>query len=650
MKLLLFIPLWLLSAFQIHGQTHDSIDTTHILKDTNGVQQLARAARMAAFINPDEGKRIAKKAVALAIKIGYKKGEAEALNWYGEACGLSGDYPTSLKVLFEALQIYRALKDSFDICSIMGEIAWNYDQLQQYRQALAYLEPASHFFERAKGPYRGSFEFAILAEVYIALKRSDSAFYYGHKAFELFTDDPSTPHLKQFILRSIGDIYAQGGKTDSALLYYRWSVFTSDQMKDKLNTTKTQVQVAHLYEAVHEYDSALWYAKTAFDNAQSVLAKSNKLEATELLVILYQQKQKKDSALFYLTIAYATKDSLYGPEKVRQLQLLALDEQQKQQAVLQQQEQYKNHIKYIALLSVIAVFLLLSFILYRSNKHKQQTNTLLQEQKQKVESTLSELKTTQAQLIQSEKMASLGELTAGIAHEIQNPLNFVNNFSETNKELIQEAKEEFKSGKYDDGFTLLNAIQENEGKIAYHGSRADAIVKNMLEHSRTSKGERQPTYLNSLIDEYLRLAYHGFRAKNKNFNATIETHFDESIGKINIVPQEIGRVLLNLFNNAFYAVREKKKTADDTYEPTVTVTSKKANDKIEISVKDNGTGIAQQVSDKIFQPFFTTKPTGEGTGLGLSLSYDIIKAHGGELHVESTEGEGSVLTIILPIG
>ena len=263
--------------------------------------------------------------------------------------------------------------------------------------------------------------------------------------------------------------------------------------------------------------------------------------------------------------------------------------------------------------------------------------------------SLQELKATQSQLIQSEKMASLGELTAGIAHEIQNPLNFVNNFSEVSIDLIDEQEQIIKEGNSQEAFVIGKEIKDNLQKINHHGRRADSIVKNMLEHSRTFKGELQPTEINVLVDEYLRLAYHGFKAKDKSFNTTIKTDFDENIGKINIIPQELGRVLLNLFNNAFYAVAEKTKKAVAPYEPTVTVSTRKLNDKIQITVQDNGMGISKSLQDKIFQPFFTTKPTGEGTGLGLSLSYDIVKAHGGELKVESREGEGTVLTVLLPI-
>lgn len=272
----------------------------------------------------------------------------------------------------------------------------------------------------------------------------------------------------------------------------------------------------------------------------------------------------------------------------------------------------------------------------------------------KLDSTLGELQSTQAQLIQSEKMASLGELTAGIAHEIQNPLNFVNNFSEINSELIVEMKDELAKGNIEEAKNIAANIDENEKKIIFHGKRADGIVKGMLQHSRTSSGLREPSDINALADEYLRLAYHGLRAKDKSFNATMKTDFDDTIGKINIAHQDMGRVILNLITNAFYVVNERTKnqqpaTKNEPYTPTVIVSTKKVGNTIEVRVKDNGNGIPDSIKEKIFQPFFTTKPTGQGTGLGLSLSYDIVKAHGGELKVETKEGEGSEFIITLPI-
>jgi signal transduction histidine kinase len=274
----------------------------------------------------------------------------------------------------------------------------------------------------------------------------------------------------------------------------------------------------------------------------------------------------------------------------------------------------------------------------------------LKEEKKRAEDALTDLQVTQKQLVQAEKMASLGELTAGIAHEIQNPLNFVNNFSDVSNELLDEMKVELEKGNAEEAKLIAVNVKENLEKILHHGKRADAIVKGMLQHSRTNTGQKEPTDINVLAEEYLRLAYHGLRAKDKFFNAKFETDLDRSITKINIVPQEIGRVILNLINNSFYAVNEKKRTVSNGYEPSVTVSTKKLNDKVEIRVVDNGNGIPQKVLDKIFQPFFTTKPTGQGTGLGLSLSYDIVtKGHDGEIKVETKEGEGSAFTISLPM-
>jgi two-component system NtrC family sensor kinase len=329
----------------------------------------------------------------------------------------------------------------------------------------------------------------------------------------------------------------------------------------------------------------------------------------------------------------------------------------------------------MTLAGLIIIILLFGFILYFifSYRHKQRDFILLQIHKNKIDSqkhllekTLHDLKAAQALLIQSEKMASLGTLTAGIAHEIQNPLNFVNNFSEVNKDLLNELNIELEKGNIAEAKSITTNLTDNEEKINYHGQRAAAIVKSMLQHSHSSSGALEPTNINALADEYLRLAYHGFRAKDKSFNVTLKTDFDESIGMIKIIPQDIARVILNLITNAFYAVTDKKKSIDSStqsidgglpYEPIVTVTTKrlvpaiggKGGQAIAISIRDNGPGIPQSALDKIFEPFFTTKPPGEGTGLGLSLSYDIIKAHGGELNVVTKAGEFAEFIITLPI-
>ena len=361
-------------------------------------------------------------------------------------------------------------------------------------------------------------------------------------------------------------------------------------------------------------------------------------------------KTNVDSAYKYIKIMVAANDEVNNASRGRQFQKVSSDVEKKEKELEDAKARFRNSLKLYGLITLLSFFVLIAIIFWRNNRQRKKANTLLTEKKEKLEHTLAELKSTQYQLIQSEKMASLGELTAGIAHEIQNPLNFVNNFSEVNEELVRELKTEAEKGNLEDVKAIANDIALNSEKINHHGKRADTIVKGMLQHSRTSSGQKEPTDINKLADEYLRLAYHGLRAKDKSFNANLKTELDNSIGKINVAPQEIGRVILNLINNAFYAVNEKQKQNVNGYEPTVTITTAKRNGKVEIKVKDNGNGIPQKIVDKIFQPFFTTKPTGQGTGLGLSLAYDIItKGHGGELKVETKEGEGSEFIIRLPL-
>jgi len=408
-------------------------------------------------------------------------------------------------------------------------------------------------------------------------------------------------------------------------------------------------------------DSSLYYAIRQLDVSKKLGAASalgyHIGIAYENLYLTYQLKNQPDSAYKYLALAKRTNDSInqFKIKSLAEFQKLTLNEQQRLQLIENEKIQTENKVRTISLIAGIVVILAITLIVYRNNRQQQKAYNLLQRQKtetdvqrDKANNALHELKATQSQLIQSEKMASLGELTAGIAHEIQNPLNFVNNFSEVSNELIWEMKEELATGNLQLATEIADDISQNLEKINHHGKRADAIVKGMLQHSRSSNGVKESTDINALADEYLRLAYHGLRAKDKDFNATLKTDFDQAIGDINIIPQDIGRVLLNLINNAFYAISEKKKQQGENYEPTVSVSTKKISDKIQITVADNGNGIPQKALDKIFQPFFTTKPTGEGTGLGLSLSYDIVKAHGGDIRVDTKEGYGSKFIIQLP--
>jgi len=448
-----------------------------------------------------------------------------------------------------------------------------------------------------------------------------------------------------------GQILMDQGKYTEAipLLFETYKDYESTGNRSDLVWSATHL--ANCYYQLKDYRSALQYATSGYKTAPQVDLRFF-LKANLQLADIYEALGRKDSAYIYLRKyqrLLVESNILQNTNQILGVQINSvLDKSNEQITQLEQEsllKEQKNKNQQLWIFSVTGALLsalLIAFILYRNNKNKQKTNNVL-------EKTLSNLKSTQSQLIQSEKMAGLGELTAGIAHEIQNPLNFVNNFSEVNREMLAEMRGEIDKKNFDEVSSIAKDVEENEGKIIFHGKRADAIVKSMLQHSRSSNNKKEPTDINAFCDEYLRLSYHGLRAKDKSFNATMKTDFDESIGKINIIPQDIGRVVLNLINNAFYAIDEKKKQNQNGYEPTVSIGTKKEKDKIEIKVKDNGNGIPQKILDKIFQPFFTTKPTGQGTGLGLSLSYDIVKAHGGELVVETQEGEGTEFTIQLPL-
>ena len=418
------------------------------------------------------------------------------------------------------------------------------------------------------------------------------------------------------------------------------------------------VDLKKLFESINKEISA---ARSAGDIGN--LSKGyNKLSALDSIRGNYKGAYEN----YKLYAAY--RDSLQKKELEKKELQAAFDKKQAQQQIEKEKEDRRNSVRQILLFAFLLGFITIATTFFIAYKREQKGKNLVNVQKKEIETTLSELKSTQAQLIHSEKMASLGELTAGIAHEIQNPLNFVNNFSDVNRELIEELKNEKSNLKSEEQHEILNDIDQNLEKISFHGRRADAIVRGMLQHSRTSSGQKELTDINALADEYLRLAYHGLRAKDKSFNAKLETDFDPSVGRINIVAQDIGRVILNLINNAFYAISDKAKlqsanlptpqgvlrTGQADYDPQVIIQTKRMGGKtngerVEISVSDNGNGIPKNIVDKILQPFFTTKPTGEGTGLGLSLAHEIVKAHGGELKVETKEGEGTKFIIVIPI-
>jgi signal transduction histidine kinase len=479
-----------------------------------------------------------------------------------------------------------------------------------------------------------------LGDSYEKLNQLDSAKVYTERAYQIAVQQKNVATIG-IVLNNLGNIYSKLGQDSAALRHYRLSAPLSTEAERYDALCETYLGMARLFKKAGRSDTSFFYAKQALAKAQQAGFMNYVLAASDFLTTYYSARHQLDSAFVYQSATIAAKDSLFSQEKQSQLQNLSYDEALRQQQIQQAKAEAQTQTKFNMLFGGLGTLILVAFLLWRNNRQKQKAQT-------KIEKAYTELKTTQAQLIQSEKMASLGELMAGIAHEIQNPLNFINNFSEVTIEQLDDLTDAAAQGQGEEVAAISGEMRGNLQKVVSHGKRADAIVKGMLQHSRTGAGQKEPTRINALTNEYLKLSYHGLRAKDKSFNAKIETHFDESIGKVDIVPQEIGRVLLNLFNNAFYAVHEQLKKLGDGYDPIVSVSTKRINDKIEIGVKDNGMGISKSLQEKIFQPFFTTKPSGQGTGLGLSLSYDIIKALGGELTVHSIEGEGALFTIVLP--
>ena len=585
--------------------------------------------------------------LTLYRQINFKDGESAVLNYIGIVYQQLGNYQKAIDFTLKGLEVRKLTNDH-------PGVVWSYINAgniylagSQYESALQlYLQSISYAREHGLQPYETAL--TQLGRTYLLLKQyEDAETYLLRPATKGY--DPSRNYLL------LGQLYSETGKTDSAFIEYKKSLESSRKDNNREEEAESLIGLSKLFLKKNDGILAMDYAKQAYSLGDSIKNKQYIARAALLLAPLYEKAGNFKYSLQLFTLAHAVLDSISNETNENYQRKLAAFESKSQieagqahvrllSAEKELQEQKLNAEKLYKELILIGcgIILLISFITIRNINRK----------RIKIQSQKDELQAAQAQLIQREKMASLGELTAGIAHEIQNPLNFVNNFSAVNIELIEELKVEHKKESRDIRYEneMLYDILSNEQKINHHGKRADAIVKGMLMHSRNSSGQKELSDINALADEYMRISYHGLRAKDKLFNAALHTDFDQHINSIPIVPQDIGRVLLNLFNNAFYSITEKKKRMGEGYSPAVYLSTKKINDTVQIKIRDNGLGMPQQIMEKIYQPFFTTKPPGEGTGLGLSLSYDIItKIHGGELKAETKEGEYAEFLIILPV-
>jgi two-component system, NtrC family, sensor kinase len=679
----------------LNTATHDSIRLRSITK----IYQYYEAT------NNDSTLFYGTKGLSLARKNKQSLYEGRFLVAQAAALRQKGDYAATLKNLLQAFEILQnpaSEKNAYGLDNktpaefrlarldfahqVYGGLM---EETGNTEQAIFHVKESIRIASLTQNYFRISAGLAAIANKYLDADQLDSVEVYAQKSLKFGEQINNNDRFKiwPFLILAGKNLKSKNDELGRKYLYQALQVATKYKEVNRTMLATVYRRLSEMHQEGGVNDSTLYYAKKAYEVASEPgLINTNLFRDGGVYEVLYKAyllNNKMDSAFKYQGLTLTTRDA-WNKEKYKNLaafQSLLLSEATRLRELEKQQIETQSKIRTYAFLAVLAVFSIIGLFLYRNNRQKQKANKVLQrqrdeinDQRQQLQVSLETLKSTQAQLIQSEKLASLGELTAGIAHEIQNPLNFVNNFSELSSELIDEMNAEIDKGDTTEVKSIALDLKQNLEKITLHGQRASSIVKGMLEHSRTSTGEKELTDINQLADEYLRLAYHGLRAKDKSFNADFKTEFDENLLKINIIPQDIGRVFLNLINNAFYATKEKGKTdltvlktgegndklldlssqlelkqeLTTPYKPTVTVTTRSLDDKIEIKITDNGNGMSEEVKAKIFQPFFTTKPTGQGTGLGLSLAYDILKSHGGALKVESKEGKGTTFTIQLP--
>ena len=596
--------------------------------------------------NTDSGMICARQGLAISRRIHYEYGEIRSLANIAHYLNVMGDLPGALRVSFEVLPRAIAMNETYTIGECYNTLGSTYNTLNDLKKSNEYYHKAVIYAIKSGIDEQLFSEYNNLSRNFFERNLLDSALWYTNKAYSLALEK----HLDRqigFAIRSFGIIEFKKGNYKAAITFYNKSLAQKASSNNHNLRCEDLRRKAEAYRKLNNLDSCIYFAIQAYAEAKLEHSPKLTVSTTSLIADAFKSKDDYRQAYEYQQIMLKAQDSLFSQQKTLQVHNVEFGEQQRIDEIKSAEAEYKNKTRFYALLTVAGVFVLVAlFLLYsnrarkKANKQLHAQNEQIQSQRQALETTLTELKNTQNQLIQSAKMASLGELTAGIAHEIQNPLNFVNNFSEVSIELMDELNDELDKGDTKEARAITADVIENLGKINHHGKRAGGIVKGMLEHSRASAGQKEPTDLNKLADEYLRLAFQGFKAKEKSFDAELVTSFKENLPKVTVIPQDFGRVLLNLFNNAFYAVNQKAKTEGTGYRPEVSVSTTAENGRLVIRVKDNGTGIPLAIKDKVMQPFFTTKPTGEGTGLGLSLSYDIIvKGHGGSIDLNTSEGE-----------
>ena len=596
------------------------------------------------------------KAIPLYEKIGNRMRTGQGASNLAIAYQQQSNYSKALFYQQKALKIQEEDGNLSSMAYTLVNMANTYQNMGDNQRAESYFLKTIDLAKQKQLTNVELYAYTNLSSMFLDMLQWQKAYDFAMKAAKL-GGKMGDKGIQAASLSKAALAKARQNKTDEALALSKRAIALADSVNQPMIIQQAYSGMGYVLKSQKRWKEAIPFYEKALASLKDVdqFIEENGSFYRELSEC-YEQTGNPVKALEMYKQYTLIADSVHSKDNIQKATELTMNYEfeKKEQAekVKQEARDELNRTRLIGLLSGLALSLIIIVGALIGYRNKQRANALLKRQKKEIEQTLEKLKDTQSQLIQSEKMASLGELTAGIAHEIQNPLNFVNNFSEVSNELVKEVKDELAEGNLQSAKELLDDIEENLTKITHHGKRADGIVKGMLQHSRSSTGNKEPTNLNALADEYLRLAYHGMRAKDGSFNAIFKTSFDPALEKAEVVPQDMGRVILNLINNAFYAVAEKsrkEKSAGNHFEPMVTISTHQLPGQIEIRISDNGNGIPGEVKDKIFQPFFTTKPTGQGTGLGLSLSYEIVtKGHGGTLVLESTKEHGTTFIVRLP--
>ena len=630
---------------------------------------------------------LSKESVGLARRLNYQKGLADGLKTLGFCFVRVAKNEEALPLLNEAQSIFESLNDLEGLA-----VVYNYKAiiLRNKGETGASLELAFKALELSRkiaSRENEATDHYQIGVTYKVLGDFERALEHLYKSRSMFNED-NNQLLATYPINVIGAIYFENGDYPQALKYFEEGLAGRQASHDKLGEAGSLDNIGFAHLKLGNFSKAVEYCAKSFDIAEITEDKRTQSNALLHQAEVYKQTGDIEKAVLYsnrsLDIMKQIGDIrreiemllfladlgkiVPGNHNVPEILSTALKmaESRKMLDLLSQSHRqlsdyYREREDYAEALRQLELHVILEKEFHKNAIAQKVQNLEITHKAEEARNETEamrlkneELLKTQVQLIHAEKMASLGQLTAGIAHEIQNPLNFVNNFSDLNLELLSELKEYFANGNLVEAGNIIDDLTANEVKIHYHGKRADGIVKGMLQHSRKSTGEKEPANINKLAEEYLKLSFHGLRARQKDFTARYEFIGDDKIGEINVVAQDLSRVLINLANNAFYAVHEKSRRINGVYEPTVRVTTEltslpSGRRCVSIKILDNGDGIPGHLLEKIFQPFFTTKPAGQGTGLGLSLSYDIVKAHGGDISLNTTEGEGCEFVVRLPI-